>query len=118
MFEVIKDKIWTLLKEEEISLAMIYDHKGKILWHRGRKIKGKDVYTSGRFCKSYIEESLNVPGSIDLEDYIKSDPGNLSGSAKGLLVKSVIIHPIGRKLFLYLYKPADFKTREAHPIHH
>jgi DNA-binding NtrC family response regulator len=102
MFEVIKDKIWNLLKEKEISLAMIYDQKGKILWHRGREIKGKDVYTGGRFCKSYIEESLKDPGSFDLEDYIKSDSQHLSGSAKGLLVKSIIIHPIGRRLFLYI----------------
>ncbi len=102
MFEVIKDKIWNLLKEKEISLAMIYDRKGKILWHRGRDIKGKDVHSGRGFCKSYIEESLKKPGSIDVEDYIKSNPENLSGSAKGLLVKSIIIHPIDRRFFLYI----------------
>ena len=31
MFELIKDKIWDMLKEKEISLAMIYDQQGKIL---------------------------------------------------------------------------------------
>jgi len=36
MFELIKDKIWDMLKEKEISLAMIYDQQGKILWHNGR----------------------------------------------------------------------------------
>lgn len=102
MFELIKDKIWNLLKEKEISLAMIYDDKGKILWHRGREIEGKDVYTGRGFCKSYIEESLKDPGNIAIEDCIKSDSETLSESAKVLLVKSIIIHPIGRWFFLYI----------------
>jgi DNA-binding NtrC family response regulator len=102
MFEVIKDKIWNLLKEKEISLAMIYDEKGKILWRRGREIEGKDVYAGRGFCKSYIEESLKCRGGIDAEDYIKSDSETLSESAKGLLVKSIIIHPIGRWFYLYI----------------
>jgi len=102
MFEVIKEKIWNLLKEKEISLAMIYDEKGKILWHRGREIEGKDIYAGRGFCKSYIEESLKDPGSIDVEDYISSDADTLSASAKGLLVKSIIIHPIGRWFYLYI----------------
>jgi hypothetical protein len=74
MIEMIKDKIRNLLKEKEISLAMIYDKDGKILWHKGRDIEGKDVFTGSGFCKSYIEKSLKKPVSIDVEDYIKSNP--------------------------------------------
>jgi len=102
MFEVIKEKIWNLLKEKEISLAMIYDEKGQILWHRGRTIEGKNVFTGRGFCKSYINESLKNHDSIYANDYIKSESETLSASAKLLLVKSIIIHPIGKWLFLYL----------------
>ncbi len=102
MFEVIKDKIWNLLKEKEVSLAMIYDKEGKILWHKGREIHVKSVFDGSEFCKSYIRESLVRQRSIDVEDYIKSNPQELSKSATALLVKSVIIHPIQRKYFLYL----------------
>ncbi|UCH92943.1 MAG: sigma-54-dependent Fis family transcriptional regulator [Candidatus Aminicenantes bacterium] len=102
MIEVIKNKIWNLLKEKEISLAMIYDREGKILWHKGRDIYGKDVFTGSGFCRSYIEESLKNPTSIDVEDYIKSNPQELSKSAEVLLVKSIIIHPVGQRLFLYI----------------
>jgi transcriptional regulator with PAS, ATPase and Fis domain len=102
MIEVIKDKIWNLLKEKEISLAMIYDRDGKILWHKGREIEGKSVFTGLGFCQSYIEDSLKSPGRIDIEDCIKSDPGRMSKSALTLMVKSVIIHPINRKFFLYI----------------
>lgn len=102
MIEMVKDKIWDLLKEKKISLAMIYDNKGKILWHKGRDIEGKDVYTGSGFCKSYIEESLKKPRRIDVEDYIKSNPKELSKSAKTLLVKSIMIQPIARRFFLYI----------------
>jgi transcriptional regulator with PAS, ATPase and Fis domain len=102
MIEMVKDKIWDLLKEKKISLAMIYDKEGKILWHKGREIEGKDVYTGMGFCKSYIEESLKKPRRIDVEDYIKSNPKELSKSAKTLLVKSIMIQPIARRFFLYI----------------
>lgn len=104
MFEVIKDKIWNLLKEKEVSLAMLYDKEGKILWHKGREIQVKSVFEGGGydFCKSYIEDSLRR------HDDVKSDPDKLSESALGLMLKSVIIHPIQRKLFLYL----DSGTKE------
>jgi transcriptional regulator with PAS, ATPase and Fis domain len=102
MFEIIKDKIWNLLKEKEISLAMIYDKEGEILWHKGREIQGKNVFTGYGFCRSYIEESLKNPERIDIEDYIKSNSEELSESAEALMVKSIIIHPIHRRFFLYI----------------
>ncbi len=102
MFEVIKEKIWNLLKEKEISLAMIYDKEGKILWHKGREIEGNDVFSGFGFCKSYIKESLKNPARIDVEDYIKSNSEELSESAEALMVKSIIIHPFNRKFFLYI----------------
>lgn len=102
MFEVIKEKIWNLLKEKEISLAMIYDEDGKILWHKGREIEGKNVIKGFGFCKSYIEESLKNPVNIDVKDYIKSDATKMSESALRLNVKSVMIHPIKRGFFLYV----------------
>jgi transcriptional regulator with PAS, ATPase and Fis domain len=102
MIEVIKNKIWSLLKEKEISLAMIYDREGEILWHKGREIEGKDVFTGSGFCKSYIKESLGNPVWSDPADQIESDGKDLSASAEKLLVKSVIIHPINTRFFLYV----------------
>jgi transcriptional regulator with PAS, ATPase and Fis domain len=102
MLEMIKSKIWNILKEKEVSLAMIYDREGHILWHRGRKIQGKDVSKGEGFCKSYIKESLKSPEVIDVEDFINSVPGKLSRSAEELLVKSIFIHPIQSKFFLYI----------------
>jgi transcriptional regulator with AAA-type ATPase domain len=102
MFEVIKDKIWDMLKEKDISLAMIYDKEGNILWHKGRNVVGKDVKTGEGFCKTYINESLENLDRIDLDDCIEADPENLSGSTEKFGVKSIIIHPIKGNLFLYV----------------
>lgn len=108
MFEVIKDKIWSLLKEKDVSLAMIYDREANILWHKGREIRGKDVYTGSGFCKSYIRESLENNRSIDFRDFIRSNPQRLSNSAVELVLRSVIIHPVNRNFFLYV----DSGTKE------
>ncbi len=102
MIEVIKNKIWNILKEKEISLAMIYDKEGKILWHKGREIEGKNIKTGSGFCKSYIEQSLRNSGSIDGGDFLESNSTDLSRSAEQYAVKSVIIHSIGQRLFLYV----------------
>ncbi len=102
MLDMIKDKIWNLLKEKEISLAMIFDGEGRILWHKGRHIIGRDVFEGDGFCKSYIHETLENPTRLEIEDVIKSDAQSLSRSAVTLLVKSVVIHPIAGGFFLYL----------------
>ncbi len=102
MLEMIKNKIWNILKQNEVSLAMIYDREGQILWHKGRRIQGKDVSHGEGFCTSYIKESLRSPEIIDVEDFINSVPGKVSRSAEELLVKSIFIHPIQNKFFLYI----------------
>ena len=43
MIESIKTKLWELLKEKEVSLAMLYNIKGEILWHKGRRIQGRTI---------------------------------------------------------------------------
>ena len=65
-------------------------------------IEGKDVLTGNGFCKTYIRQSLENPTRIDVPDYIKSIPSQLSKSADLLMVRSVIIHPINQRFFLYV----------------
>ena len=43
MFEAIKKKLWDLLKEKKVSLAMLYNKDGEIIWHKGREIIGKTI---------------------------------------------------------------------------
>jgi hypothetical protein len=37
MIEMIKNKIWDVLKEKQVALAMIFDKSGKIAWSKCRK---------------------------------------------------------------------------------
>jgi len=110
MIEIIKTKLWNILKDKEVSLAMLYDREGNILWFRGREISGKNINTGEGFCKSYILESLRSGEGIDEENVIiKSSAKVLSESAHRLLVKSVVIQPINKDLFLYI----DSGTKES-----
>jgi len=103
MIESIKTKLWNLLKEKEVSLAMLYDKKGRILWHRGRKIKGKTIHEGEGFSKSSIEKTIHSGDPIEQEDVIITLSGDgLPLSARILYVKSLIILPVDPHIFLYI----------------
>lgn len=111
MVETIKAKLGKLLKEKEISLAMLYDAEGRILWHTGREIKGRSVDKGVGFCKSVIRKSLKSGREIENEDVIMtcSSGDVLSGSAQRLLLKSIVILPVDNDFFLYI----DSGTKES-----
>lgn len=103
MIESIKTKLWNLLREKEVSLAMLYDKKGRILWHRGRKIKGKMIHSGEGFSKSAIEKTIHNGAPIEQEDVIVKLSGEgLPMSARFLYVKSLIILPVVPNIFLYI----------------
>jgi len=103
MFEVIKTKIWSILKEKEVSLAMVYDNEGRILWHKGRGIIGKTIEEGEGFSKSIIRNSLKSGKRINREKVLIASSGNgLPESAYKLLIKAILVHPIERDLFLYV----------------
>ena len=103
MFESIKIKLWELLKEKEVSLAMLYDRDGEILWHRGRKIIGRNVEEGDGFSKSYIHKALKNPAAIEEENIvISAEAGTLSKSASALRIKNLIIQPVSDCYFLYI----------------
>lgn len=110
MIEIIKNKIWDVLKEKEISLAMIYDKNGKILWHKGRTIKGKTIDSGRGFCRNYIKESfsragMSAEGRVSLDSCID----DLSDSSMTTPIKSLTISPLNSKYFLYI----DSRTNQS-----
>lgn len=103
MINTFKTKLWDVLKEKEVSLAMLYNRDGEILWHKGRDIVGRTVDEGEGFCKSYIHKSLETGTGVDTENVILMSSDNvLSKSAQRLLVRSVIIQPIDNDFFLYI----------------
>jgi transcriptional regulator with PAS, ATPase and Fis domain len=101
MIEYIKNKIWSILKEKEISLSMIFNKNGEILWHRGRDVEGNNVFAGKGFSKSSIKEILQKDKLIKKENIIVCDE-NLPSSAKVLNVRSLLIIPVGDQFYLYL----------------
>jgi len=103
MFDSIKNKIWELLCEKDVSLALLFSGDGDIIWHRGRRITGKTVYEGTGFSRSYIEEAIRHGGSVDRENVVVGPAADqLSKSAIILRIKSLIILPVGRDFFLYI----------------
>ncbi len=103
MFESIKTKLWELLKGKEVSLALLYNREGEILWHKGREIIGRTIEEGEGFSKSYIKGTINTPGTIEEENImISSETSVLSRSADVLHIKSLIILPISDRFFLYM----------------
>jgi transcriptional regulator with PAS, ATPase and Fis domain len=116
MIEIIKVKIWEILKEKAVSLAMVYDREGRILWHKGREISGKTVLKGGGFSKSYIKKSLESGMRIRKQNVaVTSSKEFISESAARLLIKCILIYPIGKDLFLYVDsgKKESFSTGEG-----
>ncbi len=103
MLEIIKSKLWELLKAKDVSLLMLYDSEGNILWHKGRDIDGKNITKGSGFSRSYIYESFKTKSEIIKENVITNDKDNsISLSVRRLLLKSLMIIPIGNEFFLYI----------------
>jgi transcriptional regulator with PAS, ATPase and Fis domain len=103
MYEVINDKVWEFFQKKEISLAMIFDIDGRIVWNRGREVKGKTIGEGSGFSKTYIKEAL-VNGKLHRKDgiMVSMDEYETTQSVRSLLLKSLLINQINDDCFLYI----------------
>ncbi len=82
---------------------MIYDRRGKIVWHIGRNVVGNSIYTGDGFCKSYALLSLEKFELFEKrKDEILVQGGKVYESALSNPVKAVMIRPINHQYLLYL----------------
>jgi transcriptional regulator with PAS, ATPase and Fis domain len=103
MIEYIKTKLWELLRKKEVSLAMIFNRTGDILWHRGRPIVGKTIKEGKGFSKSCLMQCINSFDVLEEEDVVVvSEVKGLPESASLLNIKSIVIQPVSRGFYLYL----------------
>lgn len=110
MIDTFKRKLLDVLKEKEVSLAMIYDRDGRILWRSGRRIRGTTVENGEGFSKTSIKRTLSGEGPLCENDVMATSGGDdLPKSARMLFIKSLLIRPLASDLFLYV----DSGTRSA-----
>ncbi len=103
MFDSIKTQLWDLLKEKQVSLVMIFDKHGEILWHKGRKIEGKSIYLGLGFSSSLAKKVIEQGDVIKKKNVeVVAFGRDISESAINLDVKSLIIIPIKSDYFLYV----------------
>lgn len=103
MFESIKTKLWDQLKEKEVSLAMLYNREGEILWHKGRDIVGKNIEEGEGFSKTYLKKAIEESGNIEEKNVlIQPSSIDLPGSARILNIKSLLVQPVSNNYFLYI----------------
>ena len=114
MIEAIKSKVWRLLQEKDVSLAMLLDSGGRILWHRGRSVSGKTVESGEGFPKSSIREAIGRRDALHEDDVVVTSYGDdLPQSARVLYVKSLIILPIDETFLLYVDSGSKFSFSPA-----
>lgn len=110
MIENIKTKLWHFLEKKEVSLALIVDGEGRILWHRGRNVRGDTVATARGFSRSSLETAIHEGGRVEADDITVSLTGDqLPASAKILYIRSLLVLPLAGNIFLYL----DSGSRDA-----
>lgn len=103
MIGQIKDRIWELLRDKEISLAMIFNTEGEILWHRGRRISGRKLTRGAGYCSTPVFEVLGHGGGIQRECCsVTFSESAGTESARMLDIKSLLILPLNGPFFLYL----------------
>ncbi len=110
MFDPFKQMIWEQLRNKEVSLAMVYDREGRILWHRGRDVVGRTVASASGFPKSLVESTIDQGLALEQDNVVMQSSGeDLTSSARMLRLRSLMVLPLGRSLFLYL----DSGVRES-----
>jgi len=102
MIESIKNKIWEIVQDKEISLVMIFNKKGEILWNKGRQVIGNNVFKGSGFSKTYTQEILRNERFLTAENSFVQINKNLPKSTEHLNIKSLLIIPIEKKHFLYI----------------
>jgi DNA-binding NtrC family response regulator len=109
MIEALKRRLADLLAKKDVSLALIFDRDGRILWHAGRSISGQNVKDGSGFPRTPILEALQTGRALEEEKVVDTASGELSRSARALYIRSLWIRPLDAGLFLY----ADSGSKDA-----
>ncbi|HDP95196.1 MAG TPA: sigma-54-dependent Fis family transcriptional regulator [Candidatus Aminicenantes bacterium] len=103
MVQRIKRKVQEMLDRKQVSMAMIYDRNGHVLWCHGREINGHSIDEASGFCRTAVEESLKYGTSICRETvsgYTSLKGIRNADDSEGF--GSVMIQPLDSSYFFYV----------------
>lgn len=103
MIEIIKEKLWEFLQTKYISLVILFDNSGDIVWNKGRSIIGNNVISGEGFAQSYILKCLRDSKEVNEKDVVTVEcQGSPSASAEKLFLKNIMVIPLANGYFLYI----------------
>jgi DNA-binding NtrC family response regulator len=103
MLEKLRESIKKRLNEKGVSLIMMFDREGRILWHSGRKIKGYRIKDGKGFSKTACIRAIESGEIVEYkDDIIRLSGSGLSRTAISINIKSILIVPIDKGSFFYV----------------
>jgi len=103
MIVKIKELIWNVIKRKEVSLVLIFNDEGDILWHRGRAVIGRNIKQGGGYSRSIIKQAIAERREIREDNFVITvSEENLPESAAILNIQNLIVLPVREKYFLYV----------------
>lgn len=103
MVQRIKRKVQQMLEQKRVSLAMIYDRDGHILWRHGREVSGKSVHQGRGFCREAVLASLSGrERTMTRGCRFSSEGEKVNAPPRVSEIRSVIIQPLNTRYFFYI----------------
>ena len=108
MIEVFKQRLADRIRTKDIGLVMLVDRGGRIRWHTGRAVSGRDVHQGRGFSRTHLLEVLRGGGTVTSSDVmVSSEEHGFPASARMLLLGSLLVHPVDSELVLYVDSGSD-----------
>lgn len=103
-----QSRLGEMLRNREVSLAMLFHRKGRIMWSFGRCVQGRDVMRGRGFSRRHIEKVLSGRTAVEAEDVIVDlTGGGISESAAFLNIRSLLIIAVSESCFFYVDSGTD-----------
>ncbi len=108
MIRHFKEKLAAKISQKRVGLAVLFAGDGRILWHSGRPIRGKNLDDGRGFSKTLVRKALTA-GQVMRggEEMVSLHDPTFPQSATLYYVKSLLILPIEPDFLLYVDSGQD-----------
>jgi DNA-binding NtrC family response regulator len=102
MLDILKNELLEVLEGKKVSLVLLCQGDGHILWQRGRPVRGRNVFEAGGVPVGLIRRAIEDNLSLDVSnELIFFGEGSISESARKMMLRQILIFPVG-SVFLYI----------------
>ena len=103
MLEELRKSVEKRLKEKGVSLIMMFNQDGEILWHSGRRVRGNTIEKGIGFSKTACMKAMKSGKITESKEELLNYSGDgLSETAFNLRIKHILILPINGEGYFYV----------------